>query len=312
MKKFLLAVVFLPLAGFIILNAGTTNKPKPSIAVKERVTPTQDAAYTAEKPLISTLPEKVIQGEPAIILIEGLITSTVESLTFNGKRLGTFLYDGKPAAVVGIDLKDKTGSYSIRATLNNGRVIEGTLQVGERVIAKNPFDIPENLGGNTPEAERELNRTLAQENAALNAIPYSLDKLWNGNFAQPLSGSLTVTDPYGYSRLTGGSIFNHKGVDLRAPLGTNVYAVNDGIVRYTGTMRNYGNVIAIDHGTGILAIYMHLSEKGVKEGQTVKRGEVIGKSGETGYAFGPHLHLTVRINGISIDPMKFIELFGET
>lgn len=310
MKKFTLAAVFLVLAGFMVFNIVLTNDSQPNIAVEERVAPAQDEALVIEKPLIATLPEKVIQGEPAIILIEGLITSTVESLTFNGKRLRTFLYDGKPAAVVGIDLKDKTGSYSIRATLNNGRVIDGTLQVGERVIAKNPFDIPENLGGNTPEAERELNRTLAQENATLNAIPYSLDKLWNGNFAQPLSGSLTVTDPYGYSRLTGGSIFNHKGVDLRAPLGTNVYAVNDGIVRYTGTMRNYGNVIAVDHGTGILALYMHLDEIDVEEGQMVKKGQAIGQSGETGYAFGPHLHLTLRVNGVSVDPMKFLELFG--
>lgn len=126
----------------------------------------------------------------------------------------------------------------------------------------------------------------------------------------PLEGTITVTDKYGYSRVTGGSSLNHKGVDLRAPLGTPVYAMNDGVVRFTSTMRNYGKTIAIDHGNGILTIYMHLSEIGVKEGQTVKKGELLGKSGDTGYVFGPHLHLTVRINGISIDPMKFMELFG--
>ena len=58
-----------------------------------------------------------------------------------------------------------------------------------------------------------------------------------------------------------------------------------------------------------MSFYMHLSKVSVNEGQLVKRGQIIGESGETGYTEGPHLHLTVRINGVSIDPMKFINFF---
>lgn len=115
---------------------------------------TKEEIAMVEKPAISILPERVIQGEPAVIVVNGLATSTVESISFNGKRLGTFLYDSKPAAVVGIDLKGKIGAYPIKVALNNGRVVEGILDAGERVMVKTSFDIPENLGGNTPEAER--------------------------------------------------------------------------------------------------------------------------------------------------------------
>lgn len=309
--KVLIALVSLLIAGWAIFN--NADKEEVPIPANGNESPQQvkkEENGVIEKPSISVLPEKVIQGEPAVIVVNGLATSTVESITFNGKRLGTFLYEGKPAAVVGIDLKGKVGAYPIRVELSNGESLEAALQAGERILTKQAFDIPESLGGNTPEAEKELNNTLAQEGAIINAIPVSSEKLWNEEFAMPLKGNITITDPYGYSRVTVGSTLNHKGVDLRAPLGTPVYAMNDGVVRFTSTMRNYGKTIAIDHGNGILTIYMHLSEVGVKEGQVVKKGDVIGKSGDTGYVFGPHLHVTVRINGISIDPMKFMELFG--
>lgn len=307
---FISLIVFLALGllGWAIFR-NTTGKDA-SFRANENIEPQLEEVLVVEEPKVSIFPEKVIQGEPAILVVDGLTTSSVESIVFNDKKLGTFLYDGKPAAVVGIDLKGKTGAYPVAVTLNNGGKIEGTLQVGERILVKTSFDIPDNLGGNTPEAERELNNTLVQEGVLINAIPVSSEKLWNEEFRMPLDGTITVTDKYGYSRVTGGSTLNHKGVDLRAPRGTPVYAMNDGVVSFTRTMRNYGKTIAVDHGNGILTIYMHLSEIGVKEGQAVNKGDGIGKSGDTGYVFGPHLHLTVRINAISIDPMKFMELFG--
>jgi murein DD-endopeptidase MepM/ murein hydrolase activator NlpD len=119
-----------------------------------------------------------------------------------------------------------------------------------------------------------------------------------------------VTDTYGNSRVTGGSNISHKGTDFRAAVGTPIYAMNSGVVRLTRNMRNYGNTIVIDHGLGLHTIYMHLSEISVDLNQRVEKGELIGKSGDTGYVLGPHLHLTIRINGISIDPEKFMAIFG--
>jgi murein DD-endopeptidase MepM/ murein hydrolase activator NlpD len=93
-------------------------------------------------------------------------------------------------------------------------------------------------------------------------------------------------------------------------VGTPLYAMNSGTVRFTQNLRNYGNTIIIDHGLGLHTVYMHLSEIGVSLGQEVSKGQMIGRTGDTGYVIGPHLHLTIRINGISIDPERFMELFG--
>jgi murein DD-endopeptidase MepM/ murein hydrolase activator NlpD len=87
-------------------------------------------------------------------------------------------------------------------------------------------------------------------------------------------------------------------------------AINRGVVRIVHTYRDYGKTIVVDHGLGVMSFYMHLSKIYVAPGELVLPGEVIGKSGHTGYAEQPHLHLTIRIGGISIDPVKFFALMG--
>ena len=103
----------------------------------------------------------------------------------------------------------------------------------------------------------------------------------------------------------------HKGVDLNAPMGTPVYSMNKGVVKFATSTRNYGMTILVDHGVGLQTVYMHLSEIKVTNGQAVEKGELLGLSGDTGYVLNPHLHVTVRIWDVSIDTMKFLELLGE-
>lgn len=268
---------------------------------------TTSPVVTKKEVTIMFNPENPIQGEPVLVSVENLSgTTTVRSASFNGKALGVF----ENKALLGLDLRQTTGSYLLSVILSDGRTLSKNLTVGKRVIVQAPLGIPDSLGGNTPQAERELLNTLAQEGAIINAIPTSLEKLWNGSFQLPLKGEITVTDVYGYSRLTGASTIAHKGTDFRATVGTPVYAMNDGLVAYVGNLRNYGKVIALDHGSGILTIYMHLEEIVASKATMVRKGELIARSGATGYVLGPHLHLTVRINQISIDPEKFMELVG--
>ncbi len=250
----------------------------------------------------------MVQGEPVLITVEGLAaTTTVKSVTFNGRTLGVF----GASALLGIDLRMEGGTYPVVAALSTGETVIKNLVVGKREVVQAPLGIPDELGGNTPAAEKELISSLAQEGAIINSIPTSLVQLWSGGFRLPLDPPVVVTDTYGYSRLTGASTIAHKGTDYRAAVGTPVYAMNTGLVRYVGNLRNYGKVVALDHGLGLLTIYMHLSEILVKEGDQVTKGSLIGRSGATGYVLGPHLHLTVRINNISIDPEKFLSLMGQ-
>jgi murein DD-endopeptidase MepM/ murein hydrolase activator NlpD len=99
----------------------------------------------------------------------------------------------------------------------------------------------------------------------------------------------------------------HTGLDFTAPVGTEIYATGDGIVKEVNTdSRGYGNHIIISHGFGYETLYAHLSKfNGLKPGQKVKRGEVIGFIGNTGTSTGPHLHYEVIKNGEKINPINF-------
>ncbi len=262
---------------------------------------------------LSLLPAAVIQGEPARIAIQGVGSpSDIESLTFDGKQLPVFADAHTVGALVGIDFHKKPGSYPIVLTLKNGRTIEEKFDIGERLVATEKFDIPEQLGGNTSEAEHKLSSSLAEDTTLIQRVlaTTASEKLWEGPFRLPLDGALTITDVYGYKRQTGSVSLSHQGTDFRASEGTPVYAMNQGRVAFSGTFRNYGETVIIDHGLGLMTFYMHLSKREKEKGESVEKGDLIAKSGNTGYSLGPHLHLSVRINGFSIDPMKFLELMG--
>lgn len=111
---------------------------------------------------------------------------------------------------------------------------------------------------------------------------------------------------YGYRRdpIYGTSKF-HEGMDFSAPIGTPVYATGDGKVISSGWNSGYGNLIEIDHGYHYVTRYAHLSEMLVQPGQTVHRGDLIGRVGNTGKSTGPHLHYEVRLNGVAQNPVHY-------
>ena len=96
----------------------------------------------------------------------------------------------------------------------------------------------------------------------------------------------------------------HRGTDYGAPRGTPVYAVSDGIVKSASTKRGYGNVVVIEHGRGYKTLYAHLNKYNTKSGAKVRKGDVIGFVGSTGYATGPHLHYELIVNGRQVDSAK--------
>ncbi|SMP39514.1 Peptidase family M23 [Desulfonatronum zhilinae] len=116
-----------------------------------------------------------------------------------------------------------------------------------------------------------------------------------------------VTSEFGYRR----SPFTdrrelHRGLDIAGPIGTPIYSSAEGRVLSAERDGAYGLTVAIDHGSGIVTLYAHLQQFAVKAGQKVSRGELIGHMGNTGRTTGPHLHYEVRLNGIPVDPMRYI------
>ena len=100
----------------------------------------------------------------------------------------------------------------------------------------------------------------------------------------------------------------HKGVDIAAPMGTDVYCAAQGKVIFAGQKSGYGNCVIIEHGNGLATLYGHLSKILVDANQQVKIGDVIAKVGNTGRSTGPHLHYEVRKNNTPINPKLFLNL----
>lgn len=128
-----------------------------------------------------------------------------------------------------------------------------------------------------------------------------------GQFAWPAPKYVRISDDYGNRThpILGTQQF-HNGVDMAAPSGSPILAAYDGEVVAADYSASMGNYIMINHGDGIITIYMHASSLSVSKGQTVVRGEEIGKVGSTGRSTGPHLHFSVRKDGNYVSPWNYI------
>ena len=127
-----------------------------------------------------------------------------------------------------------------------------------------------------------------------------------GSLSSPVSNPV-VTSTFGYRiHPIFGDRRLHTGLDFRASTGTPLAAAAPGEVVFAGWRGGYGNCTIIDHGGGVATLYAHQSAIRVKEGQEVKRGQVIGAAGSTGFATGPHLHFEVRLRGTPVDPLPYL------
>ncbi len=296
MRKSFLAAIFIILVVFVFSLH----------EIKTRYAVVEDAGQVGSEP-ISISPSTIYPGDP-IMITAGVGNLVPRKITFDGKKVPLILYDTKIRGFIPIDFYEKNSSHIVEVTFSNGTQMSKAIAITHRQKIEKPLGIPEKLGGNTTAAAQSIVSNLERENAILNNIKTAPTSLWSDAFSFPLP-TIFVTDDYGYNRTTVGETIVHKGTDFRASVGTPVAAMNNGVVRISRMFTVYGNTIVVDHGKGIQTLYMHLSKRNVKEGDMVKRGEIIGLSGMTGYAEGAHLHVSIKINGISIDPMTFMHFF---
>lgn len=136
-------------------------------------------------------------------------------------------------------------------------------------------------------------------------------RLWTQPFRRPRASR--ITSGFGRGREFNGSITSrHMGTDFAGATGAPVRAANRGVVRIVDRFYYGGNVVYVDHGAGLTSAYLHLTRQLVAEGDTVERGQVIGRVGATGRVTGPHLHLIVRYGRVTVDPMSLFIIAGDS
>jgi murein DD-endopeptidase MepM/ murein hydrolase activator NlpD len=163
-----------------------------------------------------------------------------------------------------------------------------------------PYEPAEGLS-DFDRAYARLNQSVTLMDGLRRALPFA-------PLRQPLSGALDVTSVFGYrTDPFFGRPALHSGMDLRADMGAPVRATASGRVTVAEPSGGYGNMVEVDHGAGLATRYGHLSEIDVQDGQWVEAGTLIGRVGSTGRSTGPHLHYEVRIDGVAVDPSRYLK-----
>lgn len=220
-------------------------------------------------------------------------------------------YEKTQFAVIPVSVNAPVGTASI--------FVESDLEFAvpkEIEIEKTNFPVLEGIVINKPLKSSELKR-YEKERKILDAIylrntkyPFFDERHFIFNF--PLNGTPTVSSQFGTTRKTKtgskGKVqtVSHSGTDYAVPAGTEVFAVETGIVRFTGDLLLSGKTIIVDHGFGIFSAYLHLSDIEIKEGDIVLRGELVARSGATGRVRGAHLHFGIRVHDSWVDPDEFL------
>jgi murein DD-endopeptidase MepM/ murein hydrolase activator NlpD len=222
------------------------------------------------------------------------------------RMLLPFSVDAKRWRVlVGIDLEISPGTYPVEVEAGEPAVERAAyqLRVTPRRFRTRTLTVDEAFV-NPPAGALER---IAQEGAELNALwaASSPSKLWAGPFVRPVDDP--ANSAFGTrSILNGQPRSPHSGADFNSATGTPIKAPNGGRVVLVGDRYFTGTTVMIDHGLTLFSLFAHLSEVAVRQGDTVKTGDVIGKVGATGRVTGPHLHWSVRLNGARVDPLSLL------
>jgi murein DD-endopeptidase MepM/ murein hydrolase activator NlpD len=154
-----------------------------------------------------------------------------------------------------------------------------------------------------PQSARLAQATPAPEDTAAAAAPGKASEATGAlpTFRWPVRGKVITT----YGAKTNGK--SNDGINLAVPEGTPVKAAEDGVVAYSGNeLKGYGNLILVRHANGYVTAYAHASELLVKRGDSIKRGQVIAKSGQSGEVGSPQLHFEIRKGSVPVDPLQFL------
>jgi murein DD-endopeptidase MepM/ murein hydrolase activator NlpD len=266
---------------------------------------------TSKSWVVRWQPPFLINGTPVVFRISPPAPLQSLAASWLGHDI-FFAYDAPARAWYGfggISLKTRPGVYPL--TLK-ARKKSGTELSVERQVSVRPGRYPsisvtvaKQYTEPSPEQLQEIKQDTEVKQELFQRI--TPDREWSGPFHAPVTAP--ISDVFGTRRTFNGKVQSvHQGLDYAVPRGTPVSTLNSGTVLLAQPLFFEGNCVVVDHGQGLLSLYLHLSEIKVKQGERVERGQEIGLSGGTGRATGPHLHIAVRWQGVYLNPATLLRL----
>lgn len=221
-------------------------------------------------------------------------------------KLKGYLYKRKHVALIPVHYSTPPGTYTIKIYENKREVFSQRIKVTDGNFKKSYITV-----SNKMKEKRSSKNMAAMTNYTAIAKSQSINKkLWKGKFIYPVKEKKykRISSPFGATRYVNNKIVGyHSGIDFPVPVGTSLFASNKGKVVLAKYLTSTGNTIIIDHGMNVFSAYAHMSHIDIKKGDMLKKGQYIGKSGNTGFTTGPHLHFTISIGTTFVDPNIFLE-----
>jgi len=223
---------------------------------------------------------------------------------YRNQRVMLADHDGQQYAVIGIPLDARIGVHEFTLEISDDYKQTLSFTVNDKKYVEQRLTITNDrqVNPNTEDMVR-INRESAEMNKAFSSWDSSLTPVMQ--MRSPVAGPKSSS--FGLKRF-----FNdqprapHSGMDIAAPEGTPIFAPAPGVIRTTGNYFFNGNTIILDHGHGLISLYCHMNTIDVTPGTVVEAGEQIGKVGQTGRVTGPHLHWSINLNNVRVDPALFL------
>ena len=243
------------------------------------------------------LPDRAYQGD----LIVGQV-EPVGTVLLKGKKLPV---SGRGYFVIGVPRLQKT-DLLIKAINGKNKVTKIVRVLAYKWKVQRIDGLPKRHVSPPPKALKRIKNDNKKVRRIRQAGVHPVPLFLSGGFIAPVEG--TITGVYGSQRILNGQPRSpHSGLDIAAARGTPIVSPANGIVRLAAKdMYLMGNTLMIDHGLGLVSIFIHLDSISAGEGERVEQGEIVARVGQTGRTTGPHLHWGISVGSTSIDPARLL------
>jgi len=226
-----------------------------------------------------------------------------DTARYKNQRLAIISENDVHYILVGLSLTTKPGTYNVDIKNTAGKAEKLSFKVNPKTYKAQHLTIKNKRKVNP--YEKDMARILSEKKRKSKAKQSWTSTAPHADFQVPVDGR--ISSIFGLRRF-----FNkqarrpHSGLDIAAPEGTPIKALESGTIIDSGDFFFSGNMVYLDHGQGIISLYAHMNSIAVKPGEKIKKGQIIGTVGETGRVTGPHLHLAIFANQTMVDPLQFL------